>query len=99
MDDRIIVKYVKIDGQNFDNPLPRFEYATKIGTWTIVVEAEKTLAFFVARHEREVEVEIGMHFGTLRDVGKVTTWQSELMEGPAFVAKIEGNDPMHFVER
>jgi hypothetical protein len=97
--DAIIVKYVRIDGQNFENPLPRFEYAVKIGTWCVVIDTDRHAKFFVDRDNREVEVEVGMHFGTLRDVGVVKTWRSELDDGPAFVATVTGSDPMHFVER
>ena len=99
MDDQIIVRYVKIDGQSFENPMPRFEYDGKTGVWTIIIEAAKYADFFAARHEQEVEVEVGMQLGTLLDVGKVKMWRSELPNASSFVAKIEGNDPMHFVER
>jgi hypothetical protein len=95
----IIVKSVKVDGHIFDEPLPRFEYAVKIGKWTIIVESEKDAEFMRERDGRTVEVEVAMHFGTLRDVGVVKTWQGEIAGAPAFVAKIVGNDPMHFVER
>jgi hypothetical protein len=97
--DTIVVKYVRIDGQSFENPLPRFEYVVKVGTWCVVVDAERHAKFFVERDNCEVEVEVGMHFGTLRDVGMVKTWHGELDGAPAFVAKITGSDPMHFVER
>ena len=99
MDDIIIVKYIKINGQHCDNPPPRFEYEGQIGVWRIIVEAEHAIGFFVALDGEDVEIEVGMHFGTLRAKGKVSTWQSQLTDAPAFVAKIESNDPMHFVER
>ncbi len=99
MDDRIIVRYVKIDGQIFEDPIPKFEYDGKTGVWTIVIEAANCADFFVARHEQEVAVEVGMQLGTLLDVGTVKAWRSEMPNVPSFVAKIEGNDPMHFVER
>jgi hypothetical protein len=99
MDDQIIVKYVKIDGQSFENPLPKFEYDGKIGTWLIVIGAEKYADVFTARHAQHVEVEVGMQLGILLDVGKEKSWRSNLPDMPAFVAKIKGSDPMHFAER
>jgi hypothetical protein len=97
MGDTILVKSIKIDGQNFDNPLPSFEYDGKVGVWVITVKAERAADFFATRHGQEVEV--GMHFGTVRAVGRVRTWQSALPDMPAFIARIVGNDPMRFVER
>jgi hypothetical protein len=99
MDDEIIVRYVKIDGQVIDNPLPRFEYEVKVGTWVVCVESEKYADFLSARDGQVVEVEVGLHFGVLRDVGVVKTWRSTLPDAPAFVAKIGGSNPMRFVER
>lgn len=99
MEDQIVVKFVKIDGQSFENPMPRFVYDGKIGTWAIVVEAEKYMDFFAARNDQLVKVEVGMQLGTLLDEGKVKTWRSNLPNVPGFVAKIEGSDPMHFAER
>lgn len=99
MGDLIIVKYIKVDGQYLDNPLPRLEYDQKIGVWEILVEAEKHAAFLSAREGQEVEVEIGLHFGTLRDVGRVSIWRGELPDAPSFRATIRGNDPMQLIER
>jgi hypothetical protein len=99
MDDTIIVKYVRVDGQTFENPLPKFEYHVKTGQWTIVIESGKHAEFFAARQEQEVEVEVAMQLGTLRDVGRVKIWQSAMPGAPSFCAKIEGTDPMRFVER
>ena len=99
MDDKVVVKYVKIDGQTFENPVPHFEYATKIGTWSLVVETERYASFFTAREGMDVEVEIGMQLGILRDVGRVRIWRGTLPDAPAFVARVMGNDPMSFTER
>ena len=98
-DDEIIAKYIKIDGQSIENPLPRFEYGVKIGTWAIIDDAEKHAEFFVNRQDQEVEIEVGMHFGSVRGVGRVKVWQSALPNTPAFVAKIDGDSPLSFVER
>ena len=98
-DNNIVVKYVKIDGQSFENPVPRFEYATKIGTWRLIVESEPHANFFDVRQNQEVEVEVGMQFGVLRDVGKVRIWHGELPDAPSFLAQIQGSDPMSFLER
>lgn len=98
LNDLIIVKHIKVNGQMFDNPVPRFEYAVKIGTWCILIDTERYADYFAALHDQQVEVEVGMQFGTLRDVGRVKVWQGELADAPSFVAKIEGSDPMQFVD-
>jgi hypothetical protein len=97
-DGEIIAKYIKIDGLNIENPLPRFEYGVRIGTWAIIDEADKHADFYVARQDQAVEIEIGMHFGTVRGVGTVKIWQSPLPNIPAFVAKVTGGSPLSFVE-
>jgi hypothetical protein len=99
MDDAIVVKYVKVDGKIFENPLPKFEYNVRTGQWNILIESGKHADFFVSRQEQEVEVEVGMQLGTLRDVGRVKAWQSNMPDAPLFCARIEGTDPMNFVER
>lgn len=99
MDESIVVRYVKIGGQVFDQPVPKFEYETKIGVWSVLIENEKQVEAVATRHDQLVEVEVGMHFGTLRDSGKVTVWRSGLQSVPVSVVKIVGSDPMRFVER
>jgi hypothetical protein len=98
MDDEIIVKYIKIDGQTIENPLPKFEYEAKTGLWTIIIEAEEYADFLGPKHNQQVEVEIGMQLGTVRDVGRIRTWSSVVPDAPAFLAKIEGREPMNYID-
>jgi hypothetical protein len=98
-DDEIIPKYIKIDGHSIENPTPRFEYGVKIGTWAIVDNAEKHAEFFLNREDQQVEIEVGMQFGSVRGVGRVRIWKSALPDMHAFVAKIDGNSPLSFIER
>jgi hypothetical protein len=99
MDDGIIVKYIKIDGQIFDDPPPKFKYEGKIGQWTIWIESGEPIDFLAARQDCDVQIEIGVQLGTLRGVGRVSTWTSSLPELPAFTSKIEGSDPLEYIER
>lgn len=98
MNDDIIVKYVKVGGQMIEEPLPKFAYDVKTGLWTIIIEATEYADFFASMHNQEVEVEIGMQLGTVRDMGKVRTWSGRIEDAPAFVAKIEGQEPMHYID-
>lgn len=98
-DDAIVVKYIKVDGQQIDNPIPKFEYEVKIGKWRMRVTAERYADFFRARENKDVEVEIGTQFGALHDIGRVSLWFGNLPDAPSFMAKIEGSDPMQFIDR
>jgi hypothetical protein len=98
MDDEIVVKYVKIDGQTIEDPVPKFEYEVKTGRWTIIVEAEAYADILGPKHNQQVEVEIGMQLGTVRDVGIIKTWSSVMPDAPSFIAKIEGREPMNYVD-
>ena len=99
MDDEIIVNYIKIGGQIFDDPPPKFKYEGKIGRWTICIKSDHPIDFLITRQGCDVQVEIGVQLGTLRGVGRVTTWTSSLPEFPAFTCKVKGSDPLEYIER
>lgn len=98
MGERIVVKYVKIDGQIFAEPVPTFEYETKIGVWQVFIENERQVEALAMRHAQMVDIEVGMQFGRLRDAGKVMLWRSSFPNVPMAVVRIVGSDPMRFVE-
>lgn len=99
MDEQIVVRYVKIGGKLFEEPVPKFGYETKIGVWMLVIEDEAQVEAVAVHDAQQVEVEVGMQFGTLRDSGKLDVWRSSLPNAFLSVAKIVGSDPMRFVER
>ena len=98
MGELIVVKYVKIDGQTFAEPVPEFEYETRIGVWRVLIENERQVQAIAERHAQMVDVEVGMQLGRLRDSGKVMLWRSGLPGVSLAVVRIVGSDPMRFVE-